>query len=532
MPWNRQPLPFFRRAKIEALESRLLLSVGLFTADQDIGSPTQPGAASFSNGVYTISADGTGIGNGSDQCNFAYESLPTTGAIIAQITSVTNGGASAQAGVMVRADLTASSALAAVLITPSSGIEWIYRPTDGGFASESTFGGIQAPKFVQLTISASTITGSYSSNGSTWSTLGSATISLGAGPLVGLAASATTTQIGNVTILPNGWSDADIGAPPLPGSAGYNYASNQFTLTGAGTGVAGSADQLNFLSYPMTGDGSFTALLNSQSGVNPSAASAAGVMIRSDTTAGSLVAAIELTAQSNVEFIWRSLAGSSASATAPVLAAASLWLRLSDSSNSFSAYFSTDDINWTQVGSTQAIAMPSAVTLAGLFAFSASTTAENTAVFSSASLLRGGWSDLDIGSPALAGSTEYDSPSDTYTIQGNGSDIWGTADQFNFASTTMTGNGSAIAYVDSITDTDPWAKAGVMIRNDNTAGSAFAAVLVSPTSGITFEWRSDRRRVRPIRKSIHRPAAPFQHRSDWNLPVWEIPSPLCTAPME
>jgi hypothetical protein len=53
----------------------------------------------------------------------------------------------------------------------------------------------------------------------------------------------------------------------------------------------------------------------------------------------------------------------------------------------------------------------------------------------------------------------------------------------------MTGDGSAIAYVDSITDTNAWAKAGVMIRNDITAGSAFAAVLVSPTSGITFEWR-------------------------------------------
>src|SRR5262249_18199392 len=35
-----------------------------------------------------------------------------------------------------------------------------------------------------------------------------------------------------------------------------------------------------------------------------------------------------------------------------------------------------------------------------------------------------------------------------------------------------------------------WAKAGVMIRNDSTAGSAFAAVLVSPSNGITFEWRA------------------------------------------
>ena len=104
--------------------------------------------------------------------------------------------------------------------------------------------------------------------------------------------------------------------------------------------------------------------------------------------------------------------------------------------------------------------------------------------------LQPGWSDQDIGSPPIAGSASYDTPSDTYTISGNGSDIFGTSDQFNFASTTMSGDGSDIAYVNSITDTDPWAKAGVMIRNDSSAGSAFAGLFVSAENGITFEYRA------------------------------------------
>jgi hypothetical protein len=211
-------------------------------------------------------------------------------------------------------------------------------------------------------------------------------------------------------------------------------------------------------------------------------------MIRADTTATSLFAGVELTALNTVEFAGRSGGGVFTSSTVAVTSP--VWLKLTDIGNNFSGYYSTDDINWTQLGTTQAIAMPSATAMAGVWASSSNNTALNTSVFSDVSLVRGGWNDNDIGSPAFGGSADYDAPSDTYTINGNGADIWGNSDQFNFASTTMTGDGSAIAYVDSITNTNAWAKAGVMIRNDSSAGSVFAALLVSPTSGITFEWRS------------------------------------------
>ncbi|HWB55204.1 MAG TPA: LEPR-XLL domain-containing protein, partial [Tepidisphaeraceae bacterium] len=46
--------------------------------------------------------------------------------------------------------------------------------------------------------------------------------------------------------------------------------------------------------------------------------------------------------------------------------------------------------------------------------------------------------DQDIGSPALAGSSTYDMPSDTYTVSAGGSGIGGTADQFNFDYSAMT----------------------------------------------------------------------------------------------
>jgi hypothetical protein len=41
-----------------------------------------------------------------------------------------------------------------------------------------------------------------------------------------------------------------------------------------------------------------------------------------------------------------------------------------------------------------------------------------------------------------------------------------------------------------VQNADPWAKAGVMFRNDNTAGSAFADVVVTPGNGVSFQWRA------------------------------------------
>src|SRR5262249_39216178 len=70
----------------------------------------------------------------------------------------------------------------------------------------------------------------------------------------------------------------------------------------------------------------------------------------------------------------------------------------------------------------------------------------------------------------------------------NGTDIYGTSDQFNFISRTMSGDGAAAAYVNSISNADPWAKAGVMMRVDDSASSAFAGLFVSPQNGIVFEW--------------------------------------------
>lgn len=95
--------------------------------------------------------------------------------------------------------------------------------------------------------------------------------------------------------------------------------------------------------------------------------------------------------------------------------------------------------------------------------------------------------DQDIGSPGLAGA--YSFISGVYTVTGGGSGIGGSADHFNFDHTMLSGDGSIVARVNSVTSTDPDAEAGVMIRGDSTAGAAFAALVVSPAGQLTFDWR-------------------------------------------
>ena len=85
------------------------------------------------------------------------------------------------------------------------------------------------------------------------------------------------------------------------------------------------------------------------------------------------------------------------------------------------------------------------------------------------------------GYPAAVGSF-FEAPAGTYTITAAGEDIWNEADQFHYAFKQLTGVGSIIAKVESIENTNVWAKAGVMIRETLDPGSKFAAVYITPTN--------------------------------------------------
>ena len=75
------------------------------------------------------------------------------------------------------------------------------------------------------------------------------------------------------------------------------------------------------------------------------------------------------------------------------------------------------------------------------------------------------------------------------TVTGSGRDIWGPADSFEFASQSLVGDGQIVARVVSQQATDPWAKAGIMIRQGLTADSPSVLVAVTPANGLAFQRR-------------------------------------------
>jgi regulation of enolase protein 1 (concanavalin A-like superfamily) len=99
-----------------------------------------------------------------------------------------------------------------------------------------------------------------------------------------------------------------------------------------------------------------------------------------------------------------------------------------------------------------------------------------------------GWTDQDIGSVGIAGSAGYSNG--TFTINGSGSSITGTADQFHYAYQSAGTSYTITARVVSMTNTNTGAQAGVMIRETLSTGSAMANINVTPSNGVTWVDRT------------------------------------------
>jgi hypothetical protein len=97
------------------------------------------------------------------------------------------------------------------------------------------------------------------------------------------------------------------------------------------------------------------------------------------------------------------------------------------------------------------------------------------------------WLTADIGTVGLAGGAT--TTNGTFTLNGSGADIWNATDAFHFVNQPVNGNCEIRARVASLLNTDPWAKAGIMIRDGMAAGAANVAVVLTPSNGVSFQVR-------------------------------------------
>jgi alpha-galactosidase len=98
------------------------------------------------------------------------------------------------------------------------------------------------------------------------------------------------------------------------------------------------------------------------------------------------------------------------------------------------------------------------------------------------------WKYQDIGQTAAKGNVGV--RKNKYIVNASGADIWNSSDEFGYVYQQLQGDGEISTQVLSLEDTDPWSKAGVMMRNTLTASSMHCMAIVSAANGIAFQRRT------------------------------------------
>ncbi|MDF2644720.1 MAG: hypothetical protein K0Q73_525 [Paenibacillus sp.] len=163
---------------------------------QDIGNVGIPGHTQLGGDAQTVTVKSAGdIGGSADSFHFAYQPLTGNGEIIARIEHVTPTDDNAEAGVMVRESLNASSKMAML------SIPYVKMGEKGVMISRSSTGEesariepddfIATPYWVKLVRIGSQLTGLISSDKTNWKQIGSLDIPMAETVYFGLAADAS-----------------------------------------------------------------------------------------------------------------------------------------------------------------------------------------------------------------------------------------------------------------------------------------------------------------------------------------------------
>ena len=361
------------------------------------------------------------------------------------------------------------------------------------------------PQWVRLTRTGTSFAFDYSTDGVTWSSRrGAVTIGMGsASYLVGIAVGSTvsgtpaTATIDNVSVtgLSAGGAigavvSANIGTPNPAGSS--SEAAGVYTVTGGGTGVssAGATDAFRSVYFPITDSANCT-LVARISSVVSTASAVAGIMIRESTVANGRHAFLGAQPAGTSQTTFRQNAATNATSATSSTLLLPYWTRVERTGDTYKAWRSLDGAAWTQVGSTQTMAMPTEL-IAGLAVSSRSDGTLSTAVFDHVTFsvpppgpLQGRTVGFvnEQGSDSVAGGV--------YTVIGSGAGLNASSqDECHFVAAPISGNFTLTARVVSQSGGAAAQEAGVMIRESANYRSRMIHSGVQGTSGFEMIARA------------------------------------------
>jgi regulation of enolase protein 1 (concanavalin A-like superfamily) len=289
----------------------------------------------------------------------------------------------------------------------------------------------------------------------------------------------------------------DVGRPGFVALAGPD----SFTLNGAGQTQFLGNDALYYVYQPLSGNGTITVRLTA---LQLYWGNRAGVMIRESLSPDAKYVSLvgrpsdsRGTLLEGAELRIKDVVGGKPQRLVGYDLKLPNWLRLTRTGDDFTSLVSADGVTWVPLGS---VTVPMASTVyIGVSVASAQHGVWATASFDHVSVtgapdvtptLPNGWARTDIGAVGVPGTASFNITTSTFTVAGAGADVWNTADAFQYAYTTLPGDGRIVARVASVQNVAAWTKAGVMIRASLDPASAHAFMVVSAGKGLAFQRRT------------------------------------------
>jgi regulation of enolase protein 1 (concanavalin A-like superfamily) len=334
--------------------------------NRDIGSSTPRGSTTVSGGTWTIAGGGDNVWDSADEFHFAYRTMSGDVDISARLSSFDEANEWSKAGLMIRDGLTANGRNAFVALSPGVGAALQRRTSAGGDTTRTASGSGDAPAWLRLVRKGSSFTAYRSSDGRSWTTIATTTISMPTTIYVGPAVSsrdaaqlarATFTNLQIGAALPTPWRNRDVGSPTRAGAA-TSSAPGTFSVTGAGEAIWGNADQFQYVYQPIQGDTEIVARVASLQVTH--AGAKAGVMIRESLNAGARHASMFATGGNGWTFQYRDVTNGMSFVSADTGGSAPGWVRLVRAGDRLTGYHSSDGKSWSVVGS-ETIDMASSV---------------------------------------------------------------------------------------------------------------------------------------------------------------------------
>ena len=287
------------------------------------------------------------------------------------------------------------------------------------------------------------------------------------------------------------------GQPVFEATGSVTYENGTYTVSGSGQDIWGDEDEFYFVNGGVSGDFDFTARVTSVENVHQW--TKAGLMIRRGGGTGSPHVSLFATptTEKGLAFQRRLATEDQSLHTSGPAIAPPVWLRLSRRGATITAYYRVNASDpWKTIASESL--PPTASDRVGLAVTSHVMGTEATATFEEVTVesvsgepggLPSGWSNRDVGSVGAQGSASF--ADGTFTVNGSGADIWGTADELHYASIAVSGDFEVTARVVDVENVNRWTKAGLMIREGFAAGARHASILATPTTEkpVSFQRR-------------------------------------------